>query len=399
MNESSQYQDQQVHDVIDRIEVLARLFEGSAVQRDKAGGHAANERELIRQSGLLHLTTPVIYGGQGLSWHILFLAVRRLAQADSALAHIFAFHHLQMATILLFGTVAQHERLLTETVKRNWFWGNALNPNDKRTQVSAYAKGEGAQVHGPKSYCSGSVGADWLSFSAWDAVSESLLIGVVPGQAKGIDVIADWDAFGQKQTDSATVCFDHVDIAAEHILVSPGTEWTPRTTLRSQLAQLTLVNLYIGMGLGALEAGLDFTRKRSRPFVLSEVDRLVEDPYVLKRYGLLSTKLKAAQVLADLAAQKLDSALARGVALTEKERGEVAIAVAQAKVMADHAVLQTTQKIFDATGAGATSERLGLDRYWRNARVHTLHDPVDYKLRDLGRFALLGRYPAPTSYS
>jgi alkylation response protein AidB-like acyl-CoA dehydrogenase len=399
MNESSQYQDKQVHEVLERIEAIAKILEESAVERDKSGGHAAKERALIRHSGLLHLTTPVIYQGQGLSWHILFLVVRRLAQTDSALAHIFAFHHLQIATILLFGHASQHERLLTDTVKYNWFWGNALNPNDRRTEVIALAKETGVTVHGPKSYCSGSVGADWLSFSAWDAISKSLLIGVLPVQTIGVEVIADWDAFGQKQTDSGTVSFDHVNIAAEHVLVWPAEQSTPRATLRSQLAQLTLVNLYIGIGLGALHAGLDFTRKRSRPFVLSEVERLVDDPYVLKRFGLLSTQLEAAQVLADRAAKKLDAALSRGAHLTANERGEIAIAVAQAKVMADHAVSQTTQEIFDSTGPGATSERLGLDRYWRNARVHTLHDPLDYKLRDLGRFALLGKYPEPTSYS
>jgi alkylation response protein AidB-like acyl-CoA dehydrogenase len=399
MTESSEYQDKQVHEVLERIEAIAKVLEASAVARDKSGGHAEAERALIRQSGLLHLTTPVCYGGQGVSWHILFLAVRRLAQADSALAHIFAFHHLQIATILLFGQASQHERLLPDTVKHNWFWGNALNPNDRRTEVIALEAGQAATIHGPKAYCSGSVGADWLSFSAWDAISKSLLIGVLPVQTTGVGIVADWDAFGQKQTDSGTVSFDHVRVASDHVLVWPAQPSTPRATLRSQLAQLTLVNLYIGIGQGALQAGLDFTRKRSRPFVLSEVERLVDDPYVQKRFGLLSTQLKAAQVLADLAAQKLDLALSRGIHLTANERGEIAIAVAQAKVMADHAVLQTTQEIFESTGPGATSERLGLDRYWRNARVHTLHDPLDYKLRDLGRFALLGKYPEPGSYS
>ncbi|MFX7922474.1 hypothetical protein ABTK16_19210 [Acinetobacter baumannii] len=55
--------------------------------------------------------------------------------------------------------------------------------------------------------------------------------------------------------------------------------------------------------------------------------------------------------------------------------------------------------MFELTGARATSARYGLDRFWRNARVHTLHDPVDYKLRDLGRHALSGEWPEPTAYS
>ena len=48
---------------------------------------------------------------------------------------------------------------------------------------------------------------------------------------------------------------------------------------------------------------------------------------------------------------------------------------------------------------GATKRDYGFDRFWRNARTHTLHDPLDYKLRDLGRWVLRGEYPLPTSYS
>jgi ABC-type taurine transport system ATPase subunit len=81
------------------------------------------------------------------------------------------------------------------------------------------------------------------------------------------------------------------------------------------------------------------------------------------------------------------------------ERGEVAVAGAEAKVLAHRAGLEISSQLFELTGARSTSERLGLDRFWRNVRVHTLHDPVDHKLRDLGRHALDGRFPDPTPYS
>jgi len=42
---------------------------------------------------------------------------------------------------------------------------------------------------------------------------------------------------------------------------------------------------------------------------------------------------------------------------------------------------------------------LGYDRFWRNTRTHTLHDPVDYKIRDIGRWLLSGTLPEPTAYS
>jgi alkylation response protein AidB-like acyl-CoA dehydrogenase len=77
----------------------------------------------------------------------------------------------------------------------------------------------------------------------------------------------------------------------------------------------------------------------------------------------------------------------------------VAIAVNEAKVLAHRAAIEVSSQFFELTGARATSQKLGLDRFWRNARVHTLHDPIDYKYRDIGRYLLDGQFPEPTSYS
>ncbi len=378
-------------------EALAQALAANAVERDRAGGHAAAERELIRASGLLDLTTPRAYGGWGQSWEAFYASLRRLAQADSSLAHLYAFHHLQVATILLYGRPEQHEFFLRHTVEQRLFWGNALNPNDKR--ALATEDGEGWRISGPKSYCSGSVGSDSLTFSAWHEPTQSLLIGALPSDRAGISIRGDWDAFGQKQTDSGSVIFDHVRLQAHEVLVRPGQAATPRATLRSQMAQLILTNLYVGIARGALEEGLRYTRDSSRPFFASGVSRAVDDPYVQQRYGQLAVLVRPAEVLADLAAQAIDQALALGDAVTAADRGRVALAVAEAKAVAHRAAVEVSSQIFELTGAGSTSSRFGLDRFWRNARVHTLHDPIDYKLRDLGRHALTGAFPEPTSYS
>ncbi|MBE0436320.1 MAG: monooxygenase, partial [Methylomicrobium sp.] len=82
-----------------------------------------------------------------------------------------------------------------------------------------------------------------------------------------------------------------------------------------------------------------------------------------------------------------------------EQRGQVALDVAAVKVATSRAGLNVTSQLFDITGARGTTGALRLDRYWRNARVHSLHDPVDYKLRDLGDWALNQRLPSPSFYS
>ena len=376
---------------------LAQRLATTANARDQAGGHAAQEREWIRESGLLTLSIPTAYGGQGADWPTVYQVIRILARADSALAHIFGFHHLQLAGIQLYGTAQQQRRFLTQTVEQNLFWGNALNPLDKRTTASD--ADYGFQLDGVKSFSSGSVGSDWLTISAWHEPTQSALIGVVPTRQLGISVQADWDAFGQKQTDSGNVHFNQVSLPSTQVLQAPGVTPNAQASLRSQVAQLVMANLYLGIGEGAFEAARGYLAHEARPWFASGVDAAGADPLVQHRFGQLWLKLRPASVLADQAAQELERLFRLGAAVTAQQRGELAVSVAEAKVLAHRASVEVSSEIFELTGARSTSSKYGFDRYWRNARVHTLHDPVDYKIRDLGRYALDGTLPEPTAYS
>lgn len=381
------------------LPALAKRLDETAVARDQAGGHALAERELIRASGLLSLTVPQALGGFGGGAPELFHTVRTLARVDSSLAHVLGFHHLQLFGVSLYGGPAAQDhgsRHLRETAEQRLFWGNALNPADTRLRATAVPGGW--RLDGVKSFCSGALGSDRLTVSA-TTEDGGFLIGVVPTRREGVAVAQDWDAFGQRQTDSGTVTFDAVSLAHEELLQVPGQVPTPRATLRSQIAQLVMTHLYLGLAEGAFEQGRRYTTTQTRPWPAARVDRAVDDPLVQHRYGDLWVQVRAAQSVAAEAVQALDAALGRGEALTARERGDVAVAGAEAKVLAHRAALAVGSQIFELTGARSTSARFGLDRFWRNARVHTLHDPVDYKIRDVGRYRLDGRIPDPTAYS
>jgi alkylation response protein AidB-like acyl-CoA dehydrogenase len=376
--------------------LAARLAE-SAVERDRTGGHAAEQRQWLRDSGLLGLSIPREHGGWGADWPLIYAIVRTLAKADSALAHVFGFHHLQVAGVRVIGSPAQQDALYAATVEQNLFWGNALNTIDKR--LDARETDDGYIFHGVKSFCSGSVGSDMLSVSGWHAPTNTPVIAAVPTRRKGIQIHADWDAFGQRQTDSGTVSFDNVRVASHEVLQRPGTRPTVQATLRTQVSQLMLSNLYLGIGLGAFDEARRYNRDEARPWHASGVQASVDDPYIQHRYGELWLLLRPAVALADEAARRLDAVWRKGADVTADERGELAVAVAEAKVLAHRAGIEVSNQLFELTGARSTSARYGLDRFWRNARVHTLHDPVDYKLRDLGRYVLQGTYPDAGSHS
>jgi alkylation response protein AidB-like acyl-CoA dehydrogenase len=109
--------------------------------------------------------------------------------------------------------------------------------------------------------------------------------------------------------------------------------------------------------------------------------------------------LQAATCLIDKAGELLQVAWEQEWALTAEQRGECAVAIAAAKVAATKVGLNITNRIFEVMGARATNSKYGFDRYWRNLRTFTLHDPVDYKVRDIGNWVLNDELPEPNFYS
>jgi alkylation response protein AidB-like acyl-CoA dehydrogenase len=382
---------------IETAEALARDLAVTAVERDRRGGTPKRERDALRASGLLGLMVPVELGGYGADWTTTLRAVRTLGRADGSLAHVFGFHHLLLATVRLFGNTAQFERLARATVDENLFWGNALNPLDPRTTLAR--RGNERVLRGEKSFCSGSHDADILIVSAIDEATTRLVVAAIPAQRRGLVARDDWDAMGQRQTDSGSVDFDEVMVGDGEILSEPGPLGSTFATLRPLIAQLTLCNVVLGITEGALEAARVSARSRERAWFASGVERAVDDPYVQQTMGDLFAEVHAARSVAEAAAGALDTAWERGDALTPSVRGETAIAIAAAKVTTTRAGLEVANRMFDLAGARATAGRLGLDRFWRNLRTHTLHDPVDYKRRDIGRWLLTDVWPTPSFYS
>ncbi|KVC28705.1 acyl-CoA dehydrogenase family protein [Burkholderia pseudomultivorans] len=382
-------------------DALARAIDAlraSAAARDRTGGHAAQEKQWLAEAGLLTLAVPRAFGGQEAEWPAIYDAIRQIARVDSALAHLVGFQCLQVVSVDVWGNPAQRERYLRGTVEQRWWWGNAVNPLDTRLVATATPDG-GYRLDGVKGFCSGTRGSQRMTVSAHDPDTGRTVFGVVPTDRDGITVNDDWDPIGQRQTDSGSVRFDRVTLAPDEVLHRSETPPTPRATLRTLVSQLVLTNLFVGLAEGALSEARDYVLKHGRPWIQADVERASDDPYTLQRFGDMRIQAVAAAALADRAAAALQRAWTQHDALTADGRAEAALAVSEAKIVAQRAALANGEALFDACGARATAASLGLDRFWRNARTHTLHDPLDYRQRDVGRFALTGVLPQASLYT
>ncbi len=383
---------------IEKARILVAEFDKTAIERDERGGTAKKERDLIRESGLLALIIPVEYGGCGENWKTIFRIIREFARVDGSIAHIFGYHFLCLVSTQLFGSERQKEFLYRETAEKNLFWGNAYNPRDSRLMIKQ-ADHEWL-LQGEKSFCSGATDSDRLLISAKNVESNQTVLAVIPTSRKGVAAEGDWDGFGQRQTDSGTVRFQGVQLKEteilKHYLQFPDSVFS---TIRTHIAQMILVHVLLGMAEGALEEAKQYTKHSSRIWLTSDAAEAARDPYTVRQYGDLYVQLKASAALAEKAVDALQAAWEKEWSLTEQERGECSIAIATAKVMTARTALEVTNRIFDVMGAKSVSAKYRFDRYWRNIRTLTLHDPIEYKLRDIGNFILNDQLPEITPYS
>lgn len=380
---------------IQRAQALADQFALTAAVRDKQGGNPKFERDLIRGSGLLSLSIPRIYAGQGADWATVFKTIQVIAQADSSLAHVYGFHHLLIATVQLFAQAEQYADWLQRTATEQLFWGNSLNPLDRRVRVEQRTE-QDYIFHGEKSFSSGSIDADLLLCSGYDA-EDKLLIAVIPSDRQGLHFLGDWDNMGQRQTDSGSTRFDQVRVARHELLLDPGPLSTPYSSLRPLIAQLIFVHLFLGVAEGAFAVAQQSVQQQ-KAWSSALVQRAVDDPYIQKHFAEFYLQLQSVRLLSAQAVQALSEAWQQGPSLSAEQRGQVSVQIATAKIAATQASLYISQNIFQVMGARATTAQLNLDRFWRNVRTQTLHDPVDYKYQELGAWLLTGRVPKPSFY-
>ncbi|MFI8189209.1 acyl-CoA dehydrogenase family protein [Streptomyces sp. NPDC085946] len=384
---------------IARAAEVAAVLATDAAARDRAGATPHAEVRLLKDAGLVTLLGPAEHGGAGQDWTTAYRVVREVAKADGSIGQLLGYHYLWNWAARLVGTREQWERIEAEAARERWFFGGAVNPRDKDVVVTE--DGDDLVFSGRKSFSTGSRVSDVTVLEGVLEGTENHVFAIVPSGTAGLTFHDDWDNIGQRLTESGSVTIDGVRTPWSSALGYVGKEFQPRTyaTLNVPTIQLVFVAFYLGIAGGALETAATYTRTKSRSWLHGGYERAVDEPYVIDTYGDLTAKLWAVEALADAVAAEGQKLHDDPDAVTEQARGEFEVRVAAVKARATDVALEVANRVFEVTGARATSTAEGLDRFWRNIRTHSLHDPVAYKRREVGRWVLEGELPQPTWYS
>lgn len=383
-------------------EVSARLARDAA-QREADQVFPQADYDALRASGLPGARVPPAHGGLGLSYVLLAEATIALARADSSLAQIFIPHHSAVERLVLMGTPEQKARYLG-AIAHGAVVGSATAERggtfrtDMSTRLATGA--DGHFLEGVKFYTTGARYAQYLRVTALDSAGNKVSV-MLPRERQGIAVHDDWDGMGQRLTASGTIELHRVPVHADEII--PFSDWeSTQRHYGSSATQMLHAGVSVGIALAVLGDAVEWAQRHARPVKESGVRRSVDDPFVQATVGRIAALAHGAQASVLAAARRIDDATAEsGTASSDREQPltiAAALATAEAKIIATEAALRSAELLYDIGGASATLRRHNLDRHWRNARTHSTHDPVSYKLKVLGDYHLNGNPPPVSAY-
>lgn len=367
-------------------EVLAELREG-AYEREREHTLLFEQVAAVKQTGFGALRVPAQFGGSDASLAEVFDQLIQIAAADSNVAHVWRGH---------IAFVEGIRRASPERAER-WFArlgagelvGNAQSEQHQtsRLETRVATEPDGPRLTGTKFYTTGSIYADWIHLVALDDNEQRVAL-TVPARAAGVEIVDDWDGFGQQLTGSGTTTF--AQVAVDPTELNPDIDAIPWHGIGS-LLQLGLLGVIAGIAQRALDDTVAFVLPRERTFGFSGVTPPRDDELVQLVIGRLSTAAKISRRLVLSVAADLGAALDGGA--SDEEFRDIHLDVFRLQQHLIEVVTAATSELFEVGGAQAVTRKHGLDRHWRNVRTIASHNPVLQRTRALGLFELSGTLP------
>ena len=365
--------------------IFAHIAKGAASRdRDRELAHSEIAELKAQKFGAVRL--PEALGGAGASVRQLFDLLIELSAADSNVTQALRAHFFVAEGYILAGDARGLERVAAGEII-----GNAISEKGDgsvdRYQTTLSRDGDRYLLNGTKFYSTGSLYADAIAVAA-DLDGERVY-ATVGTDAPGLTQFDDWDGFGQRLTGSGTSVYENVHVSAAD--VAPNGYGTEGRTASSAYLQLFHLAALAGILRRAADDVRDWVAGRTRTYSHAPADLPREDPLVQAVLGRAYSAAFVARATVLSVADALDSVLETPETAENPELLDNAeLAAAEAQVALIPLVLGAITELFDVGGASLSSESLGLDRHWRNARTLAVHNPVVYKQQAVGRFELTG---------
>lgn len=375
--------------------IFEKIAEGTLI-REQQRALPYEQINWLKQAGFGALRVPVKFGGDGVSLPQLFQLLIELAKADSnivqALRGHFAFVEDRLNAHKVADQALWFKRFVQgDLVGNAWTEIGQVKIGDVITRVKQ--KNNQLLVNGKKYYSTGTIFADWVDLFAYDETTDQHVIAAISRHASGVQVSDDWDGFGQKTTGSGTLTLSDVAIERDHIL-----PFEQRFKYQTAFYQVIHLATLSGIAQSAVATFIHEVQKRDRIFSHGNADLVRNDPQILQVIGKASAQAYASETITLRTAEALQQAYLSHFGESEvkdiQANNDAELESAQGQVVISELVLDLTSQLFNALGASASTTSKQLDRFWRNARVVSSHNPLVYKEKVIGDWEV-NREPLP----
>lgn len=374
--------------------IFARIAEG-AVERETTRTLPTEPIRWLKEAGFGTLRIPQDQGGFGATLPQLFQLLTELAEADSNLPQALRAHFAFVEDRLNQPDSAQRQSWFRrfadgELVGSGWTEIGNLKLGEVITKVSPAENGW--QLDGEKFYSTGTLYADWIDVYAQRSDNGRDVIALVNTHQPGVERDDDWDGFGQRLTGSGSTRFRQARVEQAHVF-----DFSERFRYQTAFYQHVLLATLAGIGRAVKRDAAAGVANRTRTYSHGNAVRVKDDAQVLQVVGQIASWAWAVEATVQRAAHSLQLAYELHNSVDEARIQQANVLAelesAQAQVVASELVPRAASELFNALGASDTRVSKALDRHWRNARTVASHNPVIYKIRNIGDWEVNGKEP------
>ncbi len=353
---------------------LAGDFARRSADHDRDASHPVENYNRLRAEGFLALTIPASFGGGGFDFLSHTLAYEALGQGCPATALAFNMHASVVMPLMQSPEVTpQVKQYVADLVVRqgNMIGGNFSEPGttsligERPLAVRARAVEGGYSITGRKMFASMLEAADYVLVMAYpdDATARTAaILLLVPPDAPGRAVNANWDVLGMRATRSDSLVLDNCRVPAAAVMYRSDDIRAFRSDYLNWFwGSYTAV--YLGLATAAYdEVRRVVTARQPHGYAQS----LAYHPDVRRHIATMSASLEAARLVTYHSAWLSD---------TQGPTPETTAALYRAKYLVGEAVSHITRTALTLGGAHGIFKGSRLEQLFRDGALAEIQPP------------------------
>jgi hypothetical protein len=315
--------------------------------------------------GAFGIAVPEQYGGAGMDYTALAVALEEIAAGDGGVSTIISVNNCPVCAILMgFASEEQKQRFLKPLASGSALGAFCLTEphvgsNAAALRTTAARDGDHYVLNGVKQFITSGKNADYamvIAVTNKDAGKRGMGMFVVPTNTPGYVVARLEDKTGQHSSDTAQIVFENCRVPAANLIGEDG-EGYKIALSALEGGRIGIAAQSVGMARAAFEAALNYAKERT-----AFGQPIFEHQAVSFRLADMATQIEAARQLVLNAAHLKD----QGVPCLKE--------AAMAKLFASEMAERVCSDAIQIHGGYGYVTDFPVERIWRDVRVCQIYE-------------------------